>query len=103
MIDLPAMGNVRAKILLTDDVAALVRSLHPHLKKKVRSAFQILTEDPVAGKPLKDELTGLRSFRVARYRIVYRLQQDGQIEIVTIGSRESIYEETYRLLKKQDR
>jgi hypothetical protein len=31
--------------------------------------------------------------------VVYRLPQKGQLEIVTIGSRESVYEETYRLIK----
>lgn len=93
------MGNMRAKILLPDAVAGLVRSMHPHLKKKVRSAFHLLIKDPAAGKPLRDELLGLRSFRVGRHRIIYRLQQ---IEIVAVGSRESIYEETYRLLKKRD-
>lgn len=93
---------MRAKILLPDTVAGLIRSMHPHLKKKVRSAFHILIQDPDAGKPLKDELLGLRSFRVGRHRIIYRLKQSGQIEIVAVGSRESIYEETYRLLKKRD-
>lgn len=96
------MGNVRAKILLPDAVAGLVRSMHPHLKKKMRSAFHILMKDPAAGKPLRDELLGLRSFRVGRHRIIYRLRQSGQVEIVAVGSRESIYEETYRLLNKRD-
>ncbi len=97
------MGTARPKILLPDDAAGLVRSMHPHLKKKVRSAFQLLMKNPAAGKPLKDELAGLRSFRVGRHRIIYRLLQGSRIEIVTIGSRESIYEETYRLLRKQER
>jgi mRNA interferase RelE/StbE len=43
------------------------------------------------GKPLKEELAGLRSFRLGRLRIVYRLADDRVIEIVTLG-----HEDTYR-------
>ena len=56
------------KLRMPDEVAALVRSLHPHLKKKVRAAFEILLREPQAGKALKEEHAGLRSFRVSRYR-----------------------------------
>ena len=44
----------------------------PHLKKKVKSSLQIILSDPETGKALKDELAGLRSFRVSRFRIIYR-------------------------------
>jgi mRNA interferase RelE/StbE len=42
----------------------------------------------------------LRSFRVGRLRIIYRLAQNRQIEIVAIGPRKTIYEETYSLLRR---
>ena len=93
------MAQEKAKIAVPDHVARLVRSMHPHIKKKVRAAFQAIVDEPFAGKALKDELAGLRSFRVGRHRVIYRLPKKGQIEIVAVGSRESIYEETYRLLK----
>jgi len=93
------MTQGRVKISVPDHVSRLIRSMHPHIKKKIRAAFQVLMEDPFAGKALKEELAGLRSFRVGRHRVVYRLPQKDQLEIVTIGSRESVYEETYRLLK----
>ncbi len=97
------MRNERTQILVPDDVAGLVRRMHPHLKKKVRAAFQALLNDPFAGKALRDELAGLRSFRVGRHRVIYRVPRSGQVEIVTVGSRESIYEETYRRLRKEER
>lgn len=82
------------------ETAELVRGLHPHLKKKIKlSLRQILTE-PSSGKELKDELRGLRSFRVGRLRIIYRLAQNRQIEIVAIGPRKTIYEETFILLRR---
>jgi len=95
------MAQAKVKILVPDHVARLVRGLHPQIKRKIRAAFQVLADDPFAGKALKDELEGLRSFRVGRHRVIYRLQQKEQIQIIAVGSRESIYEETYRILKKE--
>jgi mRNA interferase RelE/StbE len=97
------MKNVRRKILVPESVAVLVRNMHPQLKKKIRSSFQVLMADPHAGKALKEELAGLGSLRVGRHRVIHRLPQNDRIEIVAVGSRESIYKETYRLLQKQER
>ena len=90
------------KLKVPDTVAALIRNLHPHLKKKVKTSLQTIMSDPYSGKPLRDELAGLRSFRVGRFRIIYRISGKKLIEIVAIGPRECIYEETFRLLKKMD-
>ena len=76
------------------EVAALVRGLHPVLKRKVRAALQAILDDPYAGKALCNELQGLRSYRVGRFRIIYRLRRD--VELIAIGPRDSIYVETYR-------
>ena len=96
------MGQPPYKLRVPDAVAKLVRSLHPDLKKKVKASLQMILSDPVSGKALRDELIGLQSLRVSRFRIVYRiLPARKQIEIVAIGPRERIYEETYRLLSKR--
>ena len=63
----------------------------------------MIIADPKAGKPLKDELEGLRSFRVSRFRIIYRVAEPGEIQVVSIGPRDAIYEETYRLISKATR
>lgn len=78
------------------DVAALVRGLHPVLKRKVRAALQAVLEDPYAGKALCNELQGLRSYRVGRFRIIYRIGRE--VELVAFGPRDAIYLETYRQL-----
>jgi len=83
------------------EVAELIRKMHPHLKSKVKAALKMLLADPNSGKALKDALSGLRSFRVSRFRIIYRLSQKKEIEIVAIGPRVCIYEETFRLLEKE--
>jgi len=87
------------KVRVPHEVAASIRRLHPHLKKKVRFALETIARDPFSGKALKDDLQGLMSFRVSRFRIVYRIDARKDIEIVTIGPRRIIYKETLRLLK----
>jgi mRNA interferase RelE/StbE len=88
------------KLLVPNDIADLIRTMHPHLKKKVKASLQIILSDPLSGKALKDELTGLRSFRVSKFRIIYRISRKKRIEVVAFGPRERIYEETFRLLNK---
>lgn len=88
------------KLTVPDNAAELIRNLHPHLKKKVRSSFQAILSDPYSGKALKDELLGLWSFSVSKFRIIYKVH-DKQIEIVAIGPRKHIYEETFRLMKEE--
>ena len=85
---------------LPKDVESVIRSLHPDLKRRVRAAVDLLRANPEAGKALKGELDGWRSFRVGRLRIVYR-EVRAQIEVAAIGSRTSIYFETARRLRRR--
>jgi mRNA interferase RelE/StbE len=87
------------KLRVPEDVANLIRTIHPHLKKKIKSSLQTILYKPGSGKALKGNLTGLRSFRVSRFRIIYRVSGRKQVEIIAIGPRERIYEETFRKLK----
>jgi mRNA interferase RelE/StbE len=86
------------RLKVPDDVASLVRGLHPDLKRKIRAALDDVLADPTVGKALREELAGLRSCRVARFRIVYRVA-GGVIEVVAIGPRRTIYEETWRRVR----
>ena len=94
------MGHGRVppsrRLRIPHEVAALVRGLHPVLKRKVRAALEAILDDPYGGKALRNELHGLRSYRVGRFRIIYRLERD--VELVAFGPRDSIYVETYRQL-----
>jgi mRNA interferase RelE/StbE len=91
------MNPVRFRLKVPDETAVLVRSLHPELKRKVKAALQAILTEPQTGKALKNELAGLRSFRVGKLRVVYRIKER-VIEIAAIGPRKRIYEETLRLL-----
>ena len=60
----------------------------------------MILSDPHLGKTLLDELSGLRSFRVSSFRIVYRVKEPERIELIAIGPRERIYDETFRIIQK---
>jgi mRNA interferase RelE/StbE len=87
------------RLRVPGDVASLIRGLHPDLKKKVRSALDAVVADPSVGKALRDELSGLRSCRVGRFRIIYRVA-GSVIEIVAVGPRTTIYAETWRRVRR---
>jgi mRNA interferase RelE/StbE len=89
------------KLVVPKDLRELVRTMHPSLKKKVKASLEIILSEPPSGKALKDELSGLRSFRIGSFRIIYRIKEPQQIELVAIGPRERIYEETFRIIQKE--
>jgi mRNA interferase RelE/StbE len=89
------------KLVVSEDIRKLIKTMHPSLKKKIKSSLKIVLSDPYSGKALIDELAGLRSFKVSSLRIIYRIKDPKQIELVTIGSRERIYEETLRIIQKE--
>jgi mRNA interferase RelE/StbE len=88
------------RLRIPDDVAALIRGLHPSIKRKVRAALAAIIDAPENGKALKDELAGLRSYRLGNLRIVYRLAKGRAIEVVAVGPRRHIYEDTYRRVRR---
>ena len=94
------MATSLQRISIPDDVAGLIRRLHPQLKQKIRDSLKIILANSYAGKALKEPLIGLRSFRIGRLRIIYRVQQ-AALEVIALGPRERIYESTYRLIKKE--
>jgi mRNA-degrading endonuclease RelE of RelBE toxin-antitoxin system len=83
------------------EVRSLIRHLPPVLKKKIRAAIADILDDPTCGKALKQELDGYWSLRVGRSRIVYR-STGTEIEIVTIGPRETVYEEAAREIRRDE-
>lgn len=86
------------RLRVPDPVARLLRGLHPEMKQKVRSSLARLETEPDAGKALQAELEGLRSLRAGRFRIICRMAERRVIDIVAVGPRDRIYEETLRLL-----
>jgi mRNA interferase RelE/StbE len=90
------------KLIVPGDIHELIRKAHPDLKKKLRASLKMIMSEPNSGKALMDELSGLRSLRVSSFRIIYRIRNAEEIELVAIGPRERIYEETFRLIQKSE-
>jgi mRNA-degrading endonuclease RelE of RelBE toxin-antitoxin system len=91
------------KLRIPDHVVSLIRNLHPEIKRKITDSLQTIAADLNAGKALKDELSLLRSFQVGRFRIIYRRAVRNEIQVVAIGPRKWIYEETYRRIRKESK
>ncbi len=79
-----------------DEIVQELRAYPPEIKRKIRQSLDDLRRSP-SGKPLRDDLAGLYSLRVGRYRIIYRLAP-GALEIVTVGDRKTVYLEAVRIL-----
>jgi len=84
-------------------VAEVIRSLHPDLKRSIKSAIRAIASNPECGEPLLRELDGLWKFRVRRFRIVYAIDRKARaIRLMAVGHRQSVYEElTARFRKKR--
>ena len=89
------------RLRIPDYLVEFIRSLHPKLKKKIKAALKLIIDDPYSEKPLKDELEGLRSLRVSRFRIIYQVHGAKEIQVLAIGPRANIYEETFLLIRKE--
>ena len=91
------------RLRIPDYLVKFISGLHPGLKRKIKGTLKRITLEPDSGKPLKDELEGYRSIRVSRFRIIYRVESPNVIQIAAVGPRATIYEETYRLIKRESK
>jgi mRNA interferase RelE/StbE len=94
------VGTAARKVRIPDSVTGFVRGTHPYLKRKIKSSLKMILETPTLGKELRDDLLGLRSFRVSKFRIIYRVRKD-VIEVIAIGPRERICEETLVIVRRE--
>lgn len=78
-----------------------LRKLHPDIKCKIRRVLEELERDPALGKPLKEQLEGLYSYRASGYRIVYRInRQEIWIEVLEITQRKIVYQNVLKLISQ---
>ncbi len=63
-----------------------------HDRQRVVKAIDRLGERPLAGRPLRGELQGLRRVRVGDYRIVYEVIDDSLVVLVVrVAHRREVY------------
>ena len=82
---------------LTKEAAANIASLPTKKKRQVKDAIERLAKDPLLGKSLTKNLSGLYSYRSGDYRIIYKvLHRQILIIILTVGHRKDIYKKVSR-------
>ena len=81
------------RVKLTPAASRMFNSLHPTIKKQLKSTLRGLYENPYLGKDLRDELINFRSLKIKRYRAIYQIDNQNKEAIVyAVGHRRDIYE-----------
>jgi mRNA interferase RelE/StbE len=87
------------KTRFTPEASRLLSKLHPENKRRIKKALGGLQQDPYPGKDLQEELSGFKSLRIKRYRVVYNINEEEKIiQILYIGLRSDVYEQFRYLL-----
>jgi mRNA interferase RelE/StbE len=80
-----------ARVLLTRTARDALEALDFMLADAVLDALGELEREPEIGHQLRGRLTGLRSYRVGIYRIIYELRDDTTVRVVAIRHRGDAY------------
>ena len=90
---------IRYRVEMPRALRDLIRHLPPELKAKVKAVLRSISDDPYRAKELREELAGLRSYRIGRSRVIYRIV-GSMVQIVALGPRADIYERAAAELSK---
>jgi mRNA interferase RelE/StbE len=83
----------RYRLVYSKTSRDLIAKLHPDIKPVIRARLGALAGKPFSGKILERELSGYRSLKVGRFRIIYKLNEEkGVIEVHYVGRRRDVYE-----------
>jgi len=91
------MKEIRLKF--TPEAARLIAKLHPEGKKLIKSGLDELRRNPFLGDDLQQELSGFKSLKIKRYRVLYAAdEEEGVIQVYYVGHRRDVYEQFRDLL-----
>ena len=89
------------QIKFTPETAGILSKFHPENKKQIKASLKTLQKDPNPGSDLQEELSGFKSYKLKRYRILYKIDEEHNcIRIYHIGHRSDVYEQFKTLLNK---
>ena len=95
------MGMKDLRIRFTPEAARFIAKLHPESRKIVRQALDQIRRNPYLGHDLQEELSGFKSVKSKRYRIIYKVDElSSSIEVYLVGHRRDVYEQFRVLLKR---
>ncbi len=81
-----------ARVYLTRTAREALAALDFLLADAVLDALGELERAPHLGHQLRGRLTGLRSYRVGIYRIIYELRDDETVRVIAIRHRGNAYD-----------
>lgn len=88
-------------IKFTPEAAGLFAILPPENKKMIKAGLKALSQNPDSGGDLQEELSGFKSYKLKRYRIIYKVsEEDSVIRVYYVGHRRDVYEQFRTLLEK---
>ena len=91
------MKNIRLKFTL--EAARLLAKLHPETKKLIKASLEELPQNPYLGDDLQQELSGFKSYKIKRYRVLYDINEEEEvIQVYYVGHRRDVYEQFKDLL-----
>jgi mRNA interferase RelE/StbE len=89
------------EIKFTPESARQLSKFHPEKKKLIKAALKELCTEPYSGNDLQEELSGFKSYKLKRYRILYRIDdEEDTIKIYYVGHRRDVYEQFRALLSE---
>jgi len=95
------VGMKNFKIRVTPEAARFIAKLHPENRKTIRQAPDEIRRNPHSGYDLQEELSGFKSLRSKRYRVIYKVDESGHsIDVYLVGHRRDVYEQLGVLLRK---
>ena len=87
------------RLTFTPEAAKLLSRLHPESKKFIKEGLTELQQNPHLGDDLQQELSGFKSYKIKRYRILYDInEEEGVIQVYYVGHRRDVYEQFRDLL-----
>ena len=88
------------RIKLTSKAADDFKKFDNSVRQIILKAFEKISLNPAAGKPLEQSLKNLYSYRASSYRVIYKVfRKEVHVLIVAIGHRREVYEKLRKLLK----
>jgi len=88
------------RIRFSPEAARFIAKVHPENRKIIRQALDQIRRNPYSGHDLQEELSGFKSFKSKRYRIIYKVEErSSSIDIYVVGHRRDVYEQFRVLLK----
>jgi mRNA interferase RelE/StbE len=91
------MKNLRLQF--TPEAARLLAKLHPEAKKLIKSRLDLLRQSPYPGDDLQQELSGFKSYKIKRYRVLYAVDEEEEVvQVYYVGHRRDVYEQFRDLL-----